>query len=178
MKAALNIRALIIVAGSLTLPVAACWILLSSTPRIQILDQRFRVLSCQISRGTNHFFFHGNQWEGKLRDVLHQVGFPVKQLPRASLPTKTNTCAFIVRLRYSGEFAVEGLMCLVQAELSDGSGTVIPLRLHAASYGKATKVWDCCWMLDSSPANSTAYHLRLKLRTNSVYVAVVRLGKL
>ena len=95
----------------------------------------------------------------------------------------TNVYAFM--FRWTGEYKHDELMG-VRAELADGSGNLIPLRLDQNTHGYApanntpgsglgeqpwVTEYISIWFMDSPQTRTGSYHLRLKLGTNEVYLA-------
>ena len=158
----------------------------NSQPAVRVLDPKFRVLTAKISRGTNHMMFDGPQAEGRARLFLSRALWrlvTIKSIPTHRTTTKTNVYAFM--FRWTGEYKHDELMG-VCAELADGSGNLIPLRLDTNSNGYTSanntpnsglgeQPWVTeyigIWFVDSPQTSTGSYRLRLKLGTNEVYLA-------
>ena len=168
--------------------VVAVFTISSSQPKLRVLDSRFRVLTAKVSRGTVHTMFDGPQLQGRVRLSLSRALWwlvSIRSIPVTRTYSQTDTCAFM--FRWTGDFGHADLMG-VRAEMMDGSGRSIPLRLDKSTHGFARanttpgsglgeRPWSTeyigVWFFDAPPAKG-AYRMRLMLSSNELCVAEIK----
>jgi hypothetical protein len=168
-------RSRIVLTLALLFAAIVSWLVLARSTRVTILDDRFRVLTVKVSKGTNHFMFHGRQIEGTIRERLRSFGIGVKTLPKTFSRSPNDTYAFIVR--YTGELPAQELRH-VHADLCDPSGAVVPLRWQAGTSNPAENKYLKIWVMDSLPTNRTTFTLRLRLGDAGGELAKIPVGRL
>ncbi len=155
----------------------ACGLVVSRRipPRVKIFDNRLKILTTKVSRGTNHTIFLGGQLDGWGRRQLRRLGFPVQSIPEIRSRTETPTHAFLVRYTCTDE-GPEPLR--LSADLVGQDGGLIPINWHSGSHPLTSKQSIDVWTSPSMITNGGVYWLRLKQKSTGRTIAEVRVGEL
>lgn len=170
--------------------VTALWIGMSPRYQVEILDNRFQLLSFKISpceQGARHTFalYEGNQFMGKLLAPLHRIGIRIGDRGLRSSPVAWwDGWAFAIG--YTKDFK-GGKPPEVRFELIDETGKETPIWAfggvesitwyNSKRIGKSTNL-KILWLKLSSINQAVNYHLRITLPERNLEVAHIHLEKL
>lgn len=146
-----------------------------SQARIKELDNRFHVLSFNVSHGTNHTVWTGNQLKGEMCKRLRQWGFSIRGPFRHEIQTELDVCMILVT--YTGRFPPRELLD-VSAELVDPTGKATALISPGAGRYGMDNLYVKGWIVPASLINGGfSYELRISINADKE-LALINTDKL
>jgi hypothetical protein len=114
---------------------------LKTLPSLKVLDQRLAVIDWEFKRAKFHSAYFGGL-EGRLRQKLHEYGFPVTRLGGVRISSENETLVFAIC--YGGRFSPAEAGS-IEAIVVDGDGTETKLgppgEFNMPSRGEYGRVW-------------------------------------
>ena len=142
---------------------------------LTIYDDRFKILDYDISAGTDHTMYFGNQTVGRVRDTMrNRLGFKFVDPSPFAMLSSSRSRMFL--LRYTGDFPLEELKDLKVTLTNDKDFSKELVGLSAPDQAKQIFVGG--YLLPGLPTSEDSFRIELRLKSADDPIASWRVGKL